>query len=128
MLAQPVRQLAASQAARSEIQDDTFLILDRGSNLRAIQDQECLHRCMSHALVAVDEGMPLDQRQAQRRGLLRKRGIQIDATEGGLGLRDCRLKRAEITEPCGTAGGLEESSVQLDNLRQDQIPHQARRR
>lgn len=28
MLTQPVRQLAASDAARSEIQDETFLILD----------------------------------------------------------------------------------------------------
>ena len=111
VLVQPVRQLAASHAARSEIQDETFLILDRGSNLRAIQHQECLHRCMPHPLVAVNEGMPLDQRKAQRGGLLRQRGIQIDATEGGLGLRDCRLKRTEITEPCGTAGDLEKSSV-----------------
>ena len=92
MLAQPVRQLAASDAARSEIQDETFLILDRCLNLRAGQDTERLHCRMSQAFVSVDEGMPLDQREAQRRGLLRQRGIQIDAAEGALGLCDCRLQ------------------------------------
>jgi hypothetical protein len=39
--------------------------------------RERFHRCMPHALVAVDEGMLLDGREAKRRGLIRLgRGFQ----------------------------------------------------
>jgi hypothetical protein len=70
----------------------------------------------------------LNQREAQRRGFLNQRGIQIGATGGGLGLGDGRLKGAKIADAGRAAAHLEEAAVQLDDLPQRDIPHQARRR
>jgi hypothetical protein len=103
--------LVSFDTARSKIQDETFLILDGCLNFRAIQDENRHHRRMSDALVAIDKGMPLDQREAQRGGHLSQRGIQINTTEGGLRLRDRRLKRSEITKSHRAAGYLKDSSM-----------------
>jgi hypothetical protein len=64
VLAQPVRQPIPVDTACSEIQDETFLVADWCLNFCAIEDKERLHRCMSHALVAIDERMILDERDA----------------------------------------------------------------
>ena len=83
---------------------------------------------MPHTLVAVDEGMALNQREAQRSRLLDQRGIQVDPAEGGLGLRDCRLEAAQIANPDGAAGCAENEAVEFNHLAQRQMAHQARRR
>src|SRR2546425_270993 len=83
---------------------------------------------MPNALVAVDEGMILDQREAERCRFLLQRGIQIDTTKRRLGLGDGRFERAKIPDPGCATRGFEESPVQLDDLGQREIPHQARRR
>jgi hypothetical protein len=73
-------------------------------------------------LVAVDEWVVvLNQREAQRRGLLDHRGVQIDATERGLGLSDGGVKRARVADTQRAAANLKDAAVQLDDLPQGEI-------
>ena len=111
-----------------EIEHEALLITDGSVDLAAVEDQERLHRCMPYTLVAVNERMVANKREAQRRGLLDPCGIQVDATEGGLGLSDGRVERTKVTDPGCAAGHLEEAAVQIDHLPGSDISHQARRR
>jgi len=60
--------------------------------------------------------------------LINQRGIQIGAAKGSLRWTTGRLKCAKITDAGCAAGGLEEASMQLDDLRQCDVSHYARRR
>jgi len=91
---QPVGELAPADAAGSEIQNDAFLIINRGIDFGTVENEKRLHGGVPHALVAIDERMTLDQREAQCGCLFNQRGIQVDTTEGGPGLGDRRLERA----------------------------------
>src|SRR6266508_593294 len=82
---------------------------------------------MKHRVQA-DERVVLDQRQAERRALLNEGRVQVSTTEGGLGPGDCGLERAEVPDAGGAARGLEQAPMQLNDLPQRDIPHQARRR
>jgi hypothetical protein len=104
------------------------LITDGGIDLGAVKDQESFHGSVAHALVAIDERVALNQREAQGYGLLNKRRIEIDAAESGLGLSDGGLKRAKISNARCAAGHLEEAAMQVDDLPHGDIPHHARRR
>lgn len=59
---------------------------------------------MTDALVAVDEGMILDQGEAQGCGFRNETGIQIVAAERLLGLAEGGLQQAEIPKAVGTTG------------------------
>src|SRR6266849_348906 len=86
VLTQPIGELASIDAARRQVEHDAFLITYLGVDLRAVQNEKRLHSGMPNALVAVDEGMVLDQREAEHGRLLHQRGIQIDTTKRRLGL------------------------------------------
>jgi len=128
VLTKPVDQMAAPDPASREIEDQAFLVIDRGVDLAAVEDEERLHGGVSNTLVAIDKRVALDQRETRRRRFLNQRGIQIDAPEGRLGLGDRRLKCAKIADAGGAAGGFEETAMQFDDLAECELPHQARRR
>ena len=128
MLTKPVDQVTASDPAGCEIEHEALLVVYRGVDLRAVENEEGLHGGVCDPFVAVDKGVALNQREGERSGLLDYRGIQIDATERRLGLGDRRLERAEIANAGCAAGHLEEAAVQVDDLPQSEIAHQARRR
>ena len=88
MLTKPVGQLAAADSAGGEIQDEALLIIHGRIDLGAVQDQEGVHGSVPDALIAIDERVALNQREAQRCGLLNQRRIQTDASKTGLGLGD----------------------------------------
>jgi hypothetical protein len=73
MLTKPVDQLTAADSARGEIEHEALLIIHGGIDLDAVKDQEGFHGSMPHALIAIDERVALNQREAQGRGLLNKR-------------------------------------------------------
>lgn len=50
---EPVGQLGAIDPACREVKYRALLNLDGGMDLGAVEDQECLHRGMADALVAV---------------------------------------------------------------------------
>jgi hypothetical protein len=98
MVTKPVRQLGAIDPAGGEIEHETLLFLYGRSDLGAVKDQKGLHGGVPQALVAVQERVPLNQGDAQRRGLLDERGIQVDSAERGFGLGDGRFKRGEVAD------------------------------
>src|SRR2546422_1626604 len=128
VLTQPLGKLDSLDAPRRQIEHDAFLITDRRIDLGAVQNEERLHGGMANALVAIEESVALEQGKAQRRCLLHQRGIQVGSTKAGLGLRDGRFECAEVPDPGGVTRRSEQSPMQLDDLRQREIPHQARRR
>ena len=112
MLTQPVDKVGSIDTASGEIQDESFLIVDRGVDLRAVENEKCFHGSVPYSLVAIDKGVVLNQREAERCRLINQRGIQIGAAKGSLRLDDRRLKCAKITDAGCAAGGLEEASMQ----------------
>ena len=87
------------------------MIIHGGIDLGAVKDQEGFHGSVPHALVAIDERVAMNQREAQGYGLLNQRRIEIDAAESGLGLGDGGLKRAKISNARCAAGRLEEAAM-----------------
>ena len=83
---------------------------------------------MSHALVPVDEGMPLREREPQGACLLDQATVEVTPSERGPRLGYSRFKSAEITDSRRTPSCCEHETVQFDHLTQGEIAHQARRR
>jgi hypothetical protein len=71
---------------------------------------------MADALVAVDEGMILDQCETQGDGLRRDRGIKVLAVEGHAWLSDRRLQAVAVADALATAGLGRDHSMQLRDL------------
>jgi hypothetical protein len=76
MVSEPVGEFAAIEPPSREIEYETLLGIDGGIDLRAVEYQECLHGGMPDALVTINEGVSLNQRQTQSRSLLGESGIQ----------------------------------------------------
>src|SRR5438132_68 len=64
-----------------------------------LRTQEGFHGSVPNALVAIDKRVAFDQCKAERRRFLNQRGVQIGGAEGGLGLRDGGLERAQSRIP-----------------------------
>src|SRR3989442_5785661 len=116
------------EPASGQIEYKALLGVDGGIDLGTVEYQECRHGGMPDTLVAIDERMALNQRQTQRRGLLSESGIQVTTTERGLGLGDCGLQRTEVPDAGRAPGRPEEAPMQLNDLPQRNVAHQARRR
>jgi hypothetical protein len=69
-------------------QHHALLLVHAGIQLKAVEDQERFHRRVPDALVAVHEGMVLDQREGQRRRLLHHGWVEFLSAEGHLRLGD----------------------------------------
>jgi hypothetical protein len=100
VLTQPVGELVPVDPTCCHVEHDAFLITYVGVDLEAIQNEERLHGGMGNTLVAVDEGMALDEREAEYRGLLRQSGIQIDPAKvaRGWAMADSRAARSRIPD------------------------------
>lgn len=93
-----------------------------------LENQERLHGCVADALIAVDERVVLNQGEAQRRRLLDHGRMQIDATERRLWLSDGGVECVKMADAGRAATSPEDAPMQLDDLPQGEISHQARRR
>ena len=98
MVTKPVSQVHPVDPAGSEIEHETLLVIDGGGDLGAVEDEEGLHGGVPDSLVAVDEWVVLNQREAQRRGLLNHGRIEIDAAERRLWLSNGRVKRSKLAD------------------------------
>src|SRR5438477_497860 len=107
MVSEPVGQLAAIEPVSGKIEYEALLGIDGGIDLCTVEHQECLHGGVPNALVAIDERVALNQRQAQRRGLVSESGIQVTTTERGLRPRRCawRWFRATLSSMATSALG-----------------------
>lgn len=64
MVTKPVGQVHPGDMAGGEIEHETLLVIDGGVDLGAVEDEEGLHGGVPDALVAVDEWVVLNQREA----------------------------------------------------------------
>jgi hypothetical protein len=57
MFLKPLGQLVSRYATGGQVEHETLLVVDGCDDLGAVQHQECLHRSMGNAFVAVEEWM-----------------------------------------------------------------------
>jgi hypothetical protein len=86
MMTKPVRQVRPIDPAGCEIEHEILLVIEGGVNLAAVENEKGLHCRVSNALVAIDERVILNQREAQGCGLLGHRGVQVDSTPPNVAL------------------------------------------
>ena len=78
---------------------------------------------MPDALVAIDEGVVLDEREGKCGRLGGQIGIQIMAGEGHPWLSGGRFERTKIAEALPTAGLGQEPLMQSQNLAEGEVSH-----
>ena len=123
MCAYPRDEWLPRQLAGCQCQHYALGVLDSGVELVAVEQQHRLERGVAYPLVAVHEGVIADEREAQRRGLVGQRGIQVHTGETGPRLRDRRLKRPQVTNADRAACLLNDGGVEGEDLRERQVPH-----
>jgi len=72
--------------------------------------------------------MPAVRPEGQGTGLVHDRGREVGAVDGGFGLSERRLERAEIADAFGAPGGGQHGPVEREHLAQGRMAPQARRR
>jgi hypothetical protein len=92
----PASELFSTQLSGCKPQNDPLLLINSGIEFVTVQDQEHFHRKMPNPLVAIDEGMIADQREAQGGGFGRQAWMQILPLKRHLRLSNSRLKAAQI--------------------------------
>jgi hypothetical protein len=118
VLTEPVGELPSVDAASRQIEHDALLLIKAGVNLSAVQHEECLHRSMAGALVAVHGEVVSYEREAEGCRLLGQRGIDIAAGQrDDPGLSEGRFQRTQIPDPCSAAGRVEKSPIQVNDFR-----------
>jgi hypothetical protein len=73
---EPSCELVAIQFARSHLKNDSLLLVHWRAGLKTVQDEKDFHRRMARALIAVDEGTALDEREAKGGRLFGNRWIE----------------------------------------------------
>ncbi len=109
------------------VEDQLLLLGDRGREVETVEDEKRLRRCVAHTLVAVHERVIEHEREAECRGLIRHARVEVRASERRLRLRDRRLETAQITDARGAAGLSNHHAVEVEHLRDGEIPHQESR-
>jgi hypothetical protein len=123
MCSDPSEQILAGGSPRCNIKDDLLSVIYGRPELQAVQQQESLHRGVANALVAIDEWVGRDQREANRGSLFFKRRLELPAPEGHAWLGHCRLQRTQIANGVRTARVLHQELVQLEHLSERQEAH-----
>jgi hypothetical protein len=83
---------------------------------------------MSHALVAIDEGVIEDEGEAERCRFRREVGIQVSTTETLAWLSKGRLKGVDVSNSTSAPPPFQDGLVKLQNLCEGEIPSHERRR
>jgi hypothetical protein len=118
VLAEPGGQLGPAETTRGKVEHETLLLIDGGMDLRAIEQEKGGHGSVSHALVPVDKGMTLREREAQGGCLLDQAAVEIPPSERGPWLSDGRFKSTEVAKAGRAASCGEHEAVQFDYLTQ----------
>ena len=124
----PVDQLTAPDPTRSGIEHETLLVVHGSVDLGALENEEGLHGGVSSAFVAIDKRVALNQRECQGSSFLDQSRVELNATERGFGLGERRFEHSEIPDARCATCCLEDAAVQVDDLPQGEVTHQARPR
>jgi hypothetical protein len=89
----PRRELVSPDRAAGEAKHDFFLLIDRGRDLKAVQQEHDLESRMSNALVAIDERVVVAKKEPQCGCLFNDGRIKILTIERLERLADRRMQR-----------------------------------
>jgi hypothetical protein len=73
------------------------------------------------------EGVVVHQRETEGSGFVSERGVKVDASETGFRLGERGLQRAEVTDSGSAARFVDHRAVEIDDLSEREVAHQARR-
>lgn len=119
--ANPRHQLLPRERARRQTQHDALRLVNVAHQLAPIQRKEDRHGGMADTLVPVDERVIPHDRVPECRCLLLHRWIQRVPTVRRPWLRECRLERAEIAEPCSSTCLLHDAAMKLQDFNERKI-------
>jgi hypothetical protein len=125
---EPGCELVARQSTGRNIEHQPLLVVDSRVNLTAVQNQEYFRRSMADAFVPVDEGVVIHQRETEGGCCVSEGAVKVGTSETGSRLGKGRLQRTEVTDPGGTTRGFDHRAVEIDDLSEREVSHQARRR
>ena len=128
MAFEPVFEQLPTRRSGRDGEYGCLLLVGRGMDLEAVQDEEDLHRGVAYALVPVDERMTLDEREPQGGSLGNERRIELSAVKGSHRLRESRLNTPQVPDARSASRRCEEVLVQRKNLREREVSDHASRR
>lgn len=105
----------------SHPEDYPLGVVRLGIELVPIQKEKGLDGCVPHALISVDERVIANERESQRRSLLRERSVEIFVRIGHPRLRDSALQCAEVPYSPGAPSLRGDSPVEVQDLGQGEI-------
>ena len=127
MSIEPGPQTLTIHLSGCDSKDRLLGLIHRRLDPAPVEPKKRRHRRMPNALVPVDEGMVLDQREPERRRLRRQAWIQIIASECLPWLRDCGLQGSEVTKHGLLAGLFHDQPVKEEHLSEAEVAHYFRR-
>jgi len=128
MTLKPDYQFVPVDPASSHPEHHSFLLIDGGPQAQAIEAQESIHSSMPGALVAVDEGVVLDEGKAESGGLVDEGRVQILAAKSHPRLRQSGFECTFVSHPGRAARVGDDELVKEENFLHGKMSHQARRR
>jgi len=119
----PRLQSGAIEGTRRDLKNRPLGLVYRGFESAAIQAKEREHGGMANALVAVDEGMVLDEGEAQSGGLARQGRIEVRSPERLPRLGDGGLHRTEVADTRLLPALFHDEAVEKQHLSQAEVSH-----
>jgi hypothetical protein len=109
------------------LQDRPLGLLNRRGESAAVEPKQGNHGGMTDTLVAVDEGVVLDEREPEGCGLRRETRIEVFAAESLAWLRDGRLQGTQVAKEGLLATLFHYQPVEKQYLSQAEVLHYLRR-
>jgi hypothetical protein len=119
----PRLQPGPIQGPGCDLKDGPFGFVHGRLKVAPVQAKEREHGGMTNALVAIDEGMVLDEGEAQSRCLAREARIEVGSAEGLPRLGDGGLHRAEIADKRLLPALVHDEAVEKQHLSQAEVSH-----
>jgi hypothetical protein len=124
----PFRERIPREVSGGKLKNHPFLFVDAALDLVAVQKEERFHGGMANPLVPINERVVHDQREAKRSGFGNEVSVKVQTAKGGMGLTDGGFESTKVQDSRGSAGVGKQPFVQVKNLSNGKIPHQASRR
>ena len=123
MPCEPLGELLTRDLTAGHRQDDRLLLIDGRDHLDPVQHQERLHRRVSNPLVAIYEGVILNEEVSERSCLLHERRIEITFAERLEWLKNRGLECTAIPNAERTARLPDHSPMDFDDLLDRKVEH-----
>jgi len=116
MRAHPLRESFSVEVATRDGNKRSLCLIDSGTQLEAIQNEEDLQGRVPDPFVPVKERMVLNQGESKSSGFGRRVGVEIPPSEGHARLRNRRLQSSQISDPRASARLCKEPTMEFQYL------------